>query len=283
MNNINKLICIRALMGMYFLYLLLSFFQISELLYLTPDAPSSPSFFFQIVTDQLSQWQVNGIIVLASVASLFFIVGIFQQLCALVMYTSLIVLIHANFLLMEIHYTYLGWMLAVFIFSPRFTNKYQDEDHRISLNWWADKLSTSSLVVFGFSYTFLGIVKLKYSYYYSPLLSDFLFSIPDAHPHNPSYFNFLNNFLRERLGDSAKILLGLSGAWAEAITLPLILFKRTRVVAFTLIFFVLCYISVLINYWNITMVLAIFQLMATDLNSVNYFSNKRIFKILNHF
>ena len=265
MNNVNKLTIVRLLLGIYFVYLLIFLFQIKELVYLNPDAPSAPTYFFNSLIGQLSEIQINSIFALASMASLLFVFGIFQQLNAILMYLSLLVLIHANFLLMEIHYTYLGWMLVVFFCTPQFTNNYLNDTHKLKLNWWADKLTYSAMFVLGASFTFLGIVKLKYPYYYSPVLSDFLFSAQNAHPHNIGQFNFLNNFLKQNLSDEMKIALGLMAAWVETITLPLLLLKRTRRLALMLIFLVLLYISFFINYWNITLVMMLFLLMATDL------------------
>lgn len=261
MNNVLKLIYVRRATGIYFLFILAFLFVMREEVYFSPGETVVPSLSFIRLFGCATEVQIYFAFIVSSLAAILFTFGFLQQITALIMFLALNFLIQANTLLMEIHYTYLGWMLLVFVFSPTFKPL-------ASLEWWADRVTLMALYALGISFTYLGIVKLTYSSYYGPSLINFLFSIPDAHPHNVGYFNFLNLFLKNHLPDSLKIILGLAGAAAEFVILPLVIFKQTRPLAHLLVFLVLLFIMFFVNYWHISLLMMIFQAMALDVNQL---------------
>lgn len=266
MNNLKKLIFIRAAVGLYYLLILALLLSIRKMIYFTPGKSIIPTIIFRNLFDAATSTQLSFAFVFASVAALLFILGFVQQIAAVTMYLALLFFVHANTLLMEIHYTYLGWLLLVFALSPQFTTKFKNAEHEAILHWWANQLTTMALFALGISFSYLGLVKLLYPAYYKADLANFLLAIPDAHPHLIGPFDFLNTFLRTHLSDNFKILLGLAGAVAELVIFPLICFRKLRFLAHVLVFAVLLYIGILVNYWHIALLMLIFQITAFDIN-----------------
>lgn len=261
MTNLTKLIYVRRFLAVYFLMVMAFLFSIRQLVYLTPGPTVMPSLIFMEWFGRATESHLTIVFLLAIVSALIFFTGRLQQIAAFGMYLSLIFLIQANTLLMEIHYTYLGYLLLAFVLSPNFQKDGGEFQQK-----WADRFSLAVFYALGISFTYLGLVKLLYPHYYTDRLADFLLSVPDAHPHNVGIFDFLNRFLRAHLSPSLKISLGLAGAIGELLILPLILFRKTRIVAHFLLLAVILYIGVLVNYWHISLMLLIFQVAALDVN-----------------
>lgn len=208
-----------------------------------PDLLADQKLFFL----QILPWSPEGslfqaLMWLGGGASLMLFLGIWRRWWALIFWLCMVTALNRNYLLREIHFDYLGWMLLLFLFVPG--GEPWALRPRAVRGWSLPReFYVAVLICFGASYSFSGITKLA----------------------SPEWMSGSTLAAFHRLGFASGSGGGageaLAVGLAEALALPLILHWRTRPWIWLVLTVFQAFLLITTRIGHISFVMVLFHLL----------------------